>query len=100
MSTPTGALIARNVCLVLGGIAFVVWLAMRFATTVTTADGINCQSQYGVPREELEACGVALDNWHHELGLVIGLAAIFVIVAITIHLTVKRITPGKTGAAS
>jgi hypothetical protein len=89
-NTPTGALIARNVCLVLGGIASVVWLAMRFSMTVTTADGINCRSRYGVPRAELEACAVALDNYHHELGLIFGLAAVFFIVALVVHLTAKR----------
>jgi hypothetical protein len=90
MSTPTGAVIARNVCLALGGIAFIVWFCERFFMTVTTVDGINCQSQFGVPRAELDACTVALDNYHHELGLIIGLAAVFFIVALVIHLTVKR----------
>jgi hypothetical protein len=89
-STPTGALIARNMCLALGGVAFVVWFCERFLMTVTTVDGIDCRSQYGVPRAELEACAVAVDNYHHELGLIIGLAAVFFIVAVVIHLTAKR----------
>ena len=86
----TSVLIARNVCLALGGIAFVVWFCERFFMTVTTVNGIDCRSQYGVPRAELEACAVALDNYHHELGLIIGSAAVFFIVALVIHLTVKR----------
>jgi hypothetical protein len=87
--TSTGVLIARNVCLALGGIALVVWFFMLFMT-VTTIDGIDCESKWGVPRADLEACAVALDNYHHEVGLIFGLAAVFFIVALVIHLTAKR----------
>jgi hypothetical protein len=87
------ALIARNVALVLGVIALIVWFGMRFSETVS-ADGIDClkdgSEPAAVPSYELSACAAAIDAHHHALGFAIGLALVLFIVAFTIHWSAKR----------
>jgi hypothetical protein len=86
------ALIARNVALVLGGIALVIWVAMRFFETVSV-DGIDCGSGSDVatvPQSEIAACSAALDAHHHAVGFAIAAAIVFFIVAFTIHWSANR----------
>jgi hypothetical protein len=93
MRGSSGALIARNVALVLGVIALVVWFAMMFVETVTV-DGIDClkdgSDPVAVPSYELSACADAIDAHHHALGFAISVALVLFIIAGTIHWTAKR----------
>jgi hypothetical protein len=85
-----GALIARNVALVLGIIALIIWLAMF--NEAVSVDGIDCtrgSNVMAVPSYELSACADAIDAHHHALGFAIGAALVLFIVAFTIHWSAK-----------
>jgi hypothetical protein len=87
-----GALIARNVALVLGVIALIVWFGMRFTETVS-ADGVDCfrgSQVMAVPSYDLSACAAAIDGHYQATGFAIGLALVLFIVAGTIHWSVRR----------
>jgi hypothetical protein len=91
-----GALIARNVALVLGAIALIIWFLMRFSETVSV-DGIDCgtdSNAVAVPSDELSACAAAIDAHHHALGFAIVVALVLFIVAFTIHWSAKRSAAG------